>query len=358
MDFRIVIMAGGSGTRFWPLSRMKKPKQFLPIISDKTMIEETVGRLQPVVSSSHIYTIANRQQTQIIQSLLPQIPEENLLVEPQGKNTAPSLILATARICLQNPDAIVAVFPADHLIKDSSLFLHKLEAAALAASMEKKIITFGIPPSYPATGYGYIQFQKESPRRIKEEDFFDVQKFREKPDLKTAKDFLTQRNCFWNSGMFIWQASVFQEKLKTHAPEMFSYWEKILAALKRGDESRIDAIFDEIPSISIDYALMERAEGVLMGEGNFGWSDVGAWSSLVDIWLQDEKGNALKGENIALDTERCILHNPNRLTAFIGVKDLIVVDTEDVLLICHKDQDQKVKEVVEYLRKKDKKEYI
>jgi mannose-1-phosphate guanylyltransferase len=358
MDFRAVIMAGGTGTRFWPLSREKKPKQFLPIVSEKSMIQETVERLLPLVSFSHIYTIANREHTQTIHNLIPEIPETNLLVEPQGKNTAPSLILATAWICLQNPKAVVAALPADHLIKDFPLFLDKLEAAAHAASTKRMLITFGIPPSYPATGYGYIQFQKDRPHKIKGENFYHVREFKEKPDLETAKAFLTQGSYFWNSGMFIWQASVFEEKLKSHAPEMFFYWEKILAALKKDDKPQINAIFDEIPSISIDYALMEKAEGVLMGEGNFGWSDVGAWSSLVDIWLQDEKGNALKGENIVLDIERCILHSPNKLTALIGVKDLIVVDTEDVLLICHKGQDQKVKEIVDHLQKKGKKEYF
>ena len=358
MDFRVVIMAGGAGARFWPLSRGKKPKQFIPIISEKSMIQETVERLLPLVSFSNIYTIANLEHTQTIRDLLPKIPNANLLVEPHGKNTAPSLTLATALIYLQNPEAVVAALPADHLIKDSPLFLNKLEAAAHAALKEKMLITFGIPPSYPATGYGYIQFQKESLHKINGEDFYDVQKFREKPDLEAAKAFLAQDNYFWNSGMFIWQASVFEEKLKTHAPEMFSYWGRILTALKKEDESQIHAIFDEIPSISIDYALMEKAKGVLMGKGNFGWSDVGAWSSLVDIWPRDEKGNALKGKNIALNTERCLLHNPNRFTALIGVKDLIVVDTEDVLLICHKGQDQKVKEVVEHLQIKGKKEYL
>ena len=358
MDFRVVIMAGGVGTRFWPLSRGNKPKQFLPIISDKTMIEETIHRLHPLVHYSKIYTIANLEQTQSIRHLLPQIPEENLLIEPQGKNTAPSLILATAFISLQNPEAVVAALPADHLIKESSLFLEKLKAGAIAASREGRLITFGIRPDYPATGYGYIQFSKENPIPTSGESFYVVQKFREKPDLETAESFLSQGNYFWNSGMFLWQASIFAQKLQEYAPSMFVSWKKILDALKNNDRGQIESIFEEIPSISIDYALMEKAKGVLMAEGNFGWSDVGAWSALADIWPQDKEGNTLRGENIVLDSKNCLLYNPQKLTALIGVKDLIVIETEDALLLCSKSEDQKVKDLVERLKKKGKNELL
>lgn len=358
MDLRVVIMAGGKGTRFWPLSRKKKPKQFLPIISDKTMIEETIHRLLPAVPYSSIYTIANPEQTQIIKNLLPELPEDNLLIEPQGKNTAPSLILATASLLLQNPEAVVAALPADHLIKEPSVFLDKLKAGVAAASTEKKLITFGIPPDYASTGYGYIRFLKQNSVQISSERFFPVQQFIEKPDLATAKNFLAEGNYFWNSGMFLWQASVFTEKLETYAPDMFVYWKKILTALENNDKTQIESIFVEIPSVSIDYALMEKAKGILMAEGDFGWSDVGAWSSLVDIWPQDRRGNALRGENIVLDSQNCLLYNPQKLTALIGVQDLIVVETEDALLICSQKENQKVKEIVDKLKQEGKNEFL
>ena len=358
MDIRAVIMAGGAGTRFWPLSRKKKPKQFLPIVSDKTMIEETVHRLLAKVPSNNIYTIANLEQTQAITGLLPDIPEENLLVEPQGRNTAPSLMLATASIYLQNPKAVLAALPADHLIKDPSLFLKKLEAGAAAAVKGENLITFGIPPSYPETGYGYIRFSPEKPIDFLDEPFFPVQEFKEKPEYEQAKNFLEEGNYFWNSGMFLWQADIFVQKLEKHAPSMFIHWQKILDALKNKDEAQIASIFEEIPSISIDYALMEKAEGVLMGKGTFGWSDVGAWSSLADIWPRDKQGNTLRGESIILDSQNCLLYNPLKLTALIGVKNIIVVDTEDALLITQKNMDQKVKEVVEKIKQKGKFEYL
>ena len=358
MDIRAVIMAGGAGTRFWPLSREKKPKQFLPIVSDKTMIEETVHRLLAKMPLNNIYTIANFEQTQVIRSLLPDLPEENLLLEPQGKNTAPSLMLATAWIYLLNPKAVLAALPVDHLIRDTSAFLKKLEAGAAAAAKEENLITFGIPPTYPATGYGYIQFSPEKPFRVLDESFYPVQEFKEKPDYEQAKTFLKKGNYFWNSGMFLWQADVFAQKLEQHAPSMFLYWKKILDALKNKNETQIASIFEEIPSISIDYALMEKAKGVFMCKGNFGWSDVGAWSSLADIWPQDNEGNALRGESIILGSQNCLLYNPRKLTALIGVKDIIVVDTDDVLLISHKSEDQKVKDIVEKIKKKGKVEYL
>jgi mannose-1-phosphate guanylyltransferase len=358
MDIRAIIMAGGAGSRFWPLSRTKKPKQFLPIISDKTMIEETVDRLLPQIPPTNIYTIANFDLTQVMKNLLPTLPEENFLVEPRGKNTAPSLMLATARVYLQNPRAVLAALPADHLIKDASLFLRKLRAGAAAASKGEFLITFGIPPSYPATGYGYIQFSKKNPLRSLDENFYAVQEFKEKPEYEKAKTFLEQGNYFWNSGMFLWQADVFAKKLDQHAPSLFAYWKKMLEALQKNDEGQIASIFEEIPSISIDYGLMENAEGVLMGEADFGWSDVGAWSSLTDIWPQDEEGNAQRGKSISLDSQNCLVFNPNKITALIGVKDLIIVDTEDALLITHKSQDQKVKDIVEKLKKSGEVEYL
>ncbi len=358
MDLYAVIMAGGSGTRFWPLSRKDKPKQFLPITSEQTMIEETVHRLKPLIPPERICTIANWEQTQTIKDLLPDIPEGNFLVEPKGRNTAPSLILATAHVYLQSPRAVVAALPADHLIADVPLFLQKLEAGAKAAVLTDTLITLGITPSFASTGYGYIQFSRETRHQFRGEDFYAVLEFKEKPAVEQAKAFLEAGNYFWNSGMFLWQAETFACKLQQFAPEWHEYWEKILLALKDKDESQIASIFQAIPSTSIDYALMEKAQGVLMCEGNFGWSDVGTWSSLLDIWPKDQEGNVLRAESLLLDTENCLVYSPDRLTALIGVKDLIVVDTPDALLICRRDQDQRVKDIVGKLKKLSKDEYL
>jgi len=358
MKFKAVIMAGGSGTRFWPLSRRKKPKQFLPIISQKTMLEETVERIRPLIPAGDIYTVANPEQTKCIQEILPDLPRQNLLAEPLGKNTAPSLILATAWLFLQDPETIIAALPADHLILDPALFRRKLKAGAAAAAKNDSLVTFGIPPTYPATGYGYIHFDRKKTQKVRSDTFFAVREFKEKPNARLAQIFLKQGDHYWNSGMFLWRAEVFAAKLKKSVPSFFPFWEEMLGALKKRKKQALVEVFKKMPSLSIDYALMEKAEGVLVCEGNFGWSDVGAWSSLADIWPRDAKGNAALSETVVLDSEGCLVYNPGKLTSLIGVEDLIIVNTEDALLVCHKDQDQKVREIIEQIRKKGKPEYL
>lgn len=351
MDLRAVIMAGGSGTRFWPLSRARKPKQFLEIASDKSMIRETVDRIRPLVPPRRILTVANAAQTRLIRRLLPALPVRNLIVEPAAKNTAPSLILATAQVYLRNPRAVVAALPADHLILDSALFRRKLEAAAAAAEAGDVIATFGIPPTHPATGYGYIHFARGKPERSLDEPFYRVLGFKEKPDSSTARRFLEEGCYWWNSGMFLWRAEVLARKLEAFAPDLYVFWPRILDALRTGRHSALRTVFKDMPATSIDFGLMEKADGVLVAKGDFGWSDVGAWSSLAEVWPKDAAGNAFKGQGLAVDARGCLVYNPRRLTALVGVSDLVVVETDDALLICRKDQDQKVKDIVEVLRK-------
>lgn len=353
-----VIMAGGSGTRFWPLSRKSRPKQFLPIATQKTMIEETVERLRPLLPPEAIYTISDRAQAAAIRRLIPGLPAENVLVEPVARNTAASLILATARIYLRNRRAVVLALPADHLITKPDVFLKKLRAAAAAAVQNDVIVTFGIPPTYPSTGFGYIHFSGRNCRRIGKESFYPVLRFKEKPGVEKAKKYLRQGRHSWNSGMFIWRADVFAQKLEQFAPDFFPYWKRILGGLKKNDVAGIAAIFREIPATSIDYALMEKAEGVLMAEGDFGWSDVGSWVSLADIWPKDGSGNALRGEGLFIDSRDCLVYSPHRLTAVVGLRDVIIVDTKDALLVCAKKSDQRVKDVIELLKKKGKKKYL
>jgi len=351
-------MAGGSGTRFWPLSRKGRPKQFLPIATHKTMIEETVERLRPLLPPEAIYTISNSAQAAAIRKLMPGLPAKNVLVEPLAKNTAASLILATARVFVQNPKAVIFALPADHLIAKPDVFLRKLRAAAAAAAREDVIVTFGIPPTFPSTGFGYIHFSGRGSRRFGNVDFYPVLKFKEKPDVDQARDYLKQGRHCWNSGMFVWRAEVFARKLERFAPGFFSYWERIVGAIEKNDRTGIAAVFREIPATSIDYALMEKAEGVLMAEGDFGWSDVGSWSSLADIWPRDGSENALRGEAQFLDSRNCLVYSPHRLAAVIGLKDVIIVDTKDALLVCSKKADQRVKEIIEALKKKGRKKIL
>jgi mannose-1-phosphate guanylyltransferase len=348
-DLKAVVMAGGSGTRFWPLSRRRAPKQFLPIVSRKTMIEETVERVLPLIPYRNILTVAGREHSRTIRRLLPRLPEKNALVEPLAKNTAPSLILATASVYLRNPRAVVVVLASDHLITDPALFRRKLKAAAAAAAARECLVTFGIPPAFPSTGYGYIHYRKDESRKTAGESFFPVLAFKEKPKEEEARAFLNEGGYYWNSGMFVWRADVFAAMLEKYAPEFHPFWGRTLDALRAHSASKLKAVFREMPATSIDYALMEKARGVVVCEGNFGWSDVGAWSSLFDVWKKDEAGNAFEGEALAVDTSGTLCFNPGRFTALIGCRDLIVVNTSDALLICPRSQDQRVKQVLEHL---------
>jgi mannose-1-phosphate guanylyltransferase len=328
--------------------------------SHKTMIEETVDRLHPLLKPADIYTIADPAQTEILRGYLPDAPVGNLLIEPEARNTAPCLMLATAVLYLDNPEAVLAVLPADHSIQDADKFRERLRAGAEAAAADDRLITFGIPPAFPATGYGYIRFSRTSPRAFGEgSSFYTVQEFKEKPDAATAMEFCNAGNYFWNSGMFLWQAQVFALQIERFAPELHAHWGAMLEAVQRGDRAGIAKIYERLPSTSIDYALMEQSQDVLMGEGDFGWSDVGAWSALSAFWLKDDDGNAIRGQGLAFDSRNCLVYSSSdKLTALIGVDDLIVVETADALLICRKDQDQKVKDLVAELRKSGKDEYL
>ncbi len=357
-DLYAVIMAGGSGTRFWPLSRKKTPKQFLPITTERTMIEETYRRIRTLVPARRIFTIANAAQSRTIRRLLPKMPPANALVEPRARNTAPSLILATAHIYLRNPEAVVAVLASDHLITNEPLFLKKLGAAAEAAGRTENLVTFGVTPTFPSTGYGYIHFAKEGARRFRGERFYTALGFREKPTLEKAEEFLKSGAYAWNSGMFLWRASVFARALEQYSPEYYPFWGRTLEALKKHSRKSLVAIFDDIQAMSIDYALMEKAEGTIVCAGDFGWSDVGAWSALGDLWPRDERANAYRGDIVAVDARGNIVHNPTKLTALLGVEDLVVIETKDVLLVCRKDRDQDVKKVLEILAKNRGPEYL
>jgi mannose-1-phosphate guanylyltransferase len=353
-DVRAVILAGGRGTRFWPLGRAARPKQFLRIAGPEPMLLETVRRIRPLVPPRKLTLIADALQTRQARKLLPRLPAGSFLVEPEARNTGPALMLATARVWLENPDAVVVVLPADHLIRERAKFLVRMRAGIEAAARESAFVTFGIRPTFPATGYGYIGYDREAGKTIGGTVFYPVRGFREKPALARAEEYIASGDHAWNSGMFLWRAGVFAEKLARFAPELEPAWAAIVAALKSGSPAKLKRAFRLAPASSIDYALMEKADGVLVADGDFGWSDVGAWSALAGIWPRDGAGNAVRGEALALDARNCLVWNPGRLTALVGVRDLIVVEAGDALLICDAGHDQKVKDVVEALKKTEK----
>lgn len=358
-DVRAVILAGGRGTRFWPLGRAARPKQFLKIAGPDPMLLATVRRVRPLVPPRRLILVADAAQTRQARKLLPRLPRTSFLVEPAARNTAPALMLATARVWLEDPDAVVAVLPADHLIRDEARFLRRMRAGVEAAAREDALVIFGIPPTYPATGFGYIRHDRTAGRKIAGTTFYPVRGFKEKPALAQAEAYLASGDHAWNSGMFLWRAGVFAGKIERFVPELVPAWTAIVEALRSGSAARLARAFRLVPALSIDYALMEKAGGVLVADGDFGWSDVGAWSALAGIWPRDAAGNAVRGDTLALDAANCLVWNPGRLTALVGVRDLVVVDTGDALLVCDAALDQKVKDVVEALkRKKEHRKYV
>ena len=355
-----VIMAGGRGTRFWPRSREKKPKHLLDITSEKTIIKETVDRIKPLISLNNILVVTGKKHARALIKQLPEIPSRNIIIEPEGKNTAACIGLAALHIRKIVSDDIMVVLPSDHAIADSRKFIDVLDAAAKVAAQEDGLITIGIKPSSIQTGFGYIE-QADSFQHIDGEEVFRVKSIREKPDFQQAQAFIQNGNFYWNSGMFIWKASTILKEIDRWLPDLYAGLMKINEALGSPDEAAIvPHVYKKLKSISIDYGVMEKADNVFMLWGDFGWSDVGSWDALWEISAKDSKGNVLTGGGNVIfeDTEGSLVYSPQKLVALVGIKDLIIVETKDALLICKKGSSQNVKKVVEVLEEKKLKKYL
>ncbi len=353
-----VIMAGGKGTRFWPLSRGKKPKHLLNITGEKSIIQYTVDRVTPLVGKENVLIVTGASHSDEIREQLPELPAENILIEPVGRNTAPCIGLAAIHIRKRSPDAVMFVLPSDHLIADTKSFLASLTAAREMAKRGDCLVTIGIKPEWPETGYGYME-RGEIADTIEETGIYEVGSFREKPDPATAEAFLKDGRFFWNSGMFIWKVSAILDAIKRLVPELYEGLMMIEESIGTEHEKDVlSEIYRDIKSVSIDYGVMEKTRDVFMVEGNFGWNDIGSWDALWDVMDKDEMGNATRGEVISFDTSNSLVYSPQKMVALIGVKDLIVVETEDSLLICKRGSSQDVRKVVGHLGKKGMEEYL
>ncbi len=347
-----VIMAGGEGTRFWPRSRSKRPKQLLNIVGSETMIQTTISRLKSLVEPDHIFVVTTKRQKETILEQLPILPAENLIIEPKGKNTAPCIGLAATILYAKDPDSVMVVLPADHKIDDTELFQKTIRAAAELAKSKSGLVTIGIDPTYPATGYGYIQ-HNQLVENIDGIEAYDVKTFAEKPDIQTARRFLKSGDFFWNSGIFIWKTSQILSEIEESIPQLYSGLMKIKKALGTPEESEIiQKVYCQIKSISIDYGVMEHSRNVYVVKGKFIWNDVGSWDEVYKISPKDENGNALIGDGILLDTQNCYFDMKDLFIATIGLENLIVVQTDDALLICPRDRAQDVRDLVDILKRK------
>ncbi len=355
-----VIMAGGRGTRFWPRSREKKPKHLLDIISARTIIQETVDRIKELIAPQNILVVTGKKHARELIKQLPEIPLKNIIIEPEGKNTAPCIGLAALYIQKKVGDDIMVVLPSDHAIADSNKYLEVIAAAAQFATKENALVTIGIKPSSVQTGFGYIEYG-DSFQHIGNQEVFRVKSIREKPDFTQAQTFVQSGNFYWNSGMFIWKASTILEEIARFLPDLYSGLMKIKKVLGTPREAAtIRKVYKRLTSISIDYGVMEKADNVFMLRGDFGWSDVGSWDALWEISAKDNKGNAVTGGSNVIfeDTEGSLVYSPQKLVAIVGAKDLIVVETKDALLICKKGRSQDVKKIVETLEAAKTKKYF
>ncbi len=346
-----VIMAGGVGSRFWPASRRAHPKQFLKVFGDQTLIQQTVSRLDGLVPPERCYVVTNEAYVEKTREQLPQVPAANILAEPMSRNTAPCINFAAAELSRHDPEAMMIVLPADHVIEDEERFRSVLRVAIEKAREPGALVTVGINPTHPATGYGYIQFDAARDAAADGSEAFAVKTFAEKPDLETAERFLDSGDFLWNSGMFVWRADSVLENLQRFVPRTFDAFAPLLTLAPDGDNTAVvKAAFESSQSISIDYAVMERAERVFVVPGSFGWNDIGDWRAVYDLSKKDDLGNALSGEVIVNDSSRCLVRSSEgRLTVLVGIHDALVIQTEDATLICKREHSQDVKAVVEYL---------
>ncbi|KRE51062.1 mannose-1-phosphate guanylyltransferase [Paenibacillus sp. Soil724D2] len=354
-----VIMAGGKGERFWPKSRTNLPKQFLNISGNKSMIQQTVGRLESLIDISQIFIVTNELYAELIRGQIPHLPVENIIIEPIGRNTAPCIGLASLIIEERFPDSTMIVLPSDHIIENEEGFIKILKAAVQVAQVNDNLVTLGISPTYAETGYGYIESTREL-QVIDDLEVYKVNRFVEKPNAETAEAYFNSGNFYWNSGIFIWKVSTIRYYIKSFMPEMHD----ILETMKQGFnlQSRqkiIRSEFTKMPDQSIDYGIMEKAEHIYVIPCKLGWDDVGSWTALDRINDRDDDGNVIRGNILNIDTKRCIIESNNgKLIATLGIEDLIVVDTDDVTLICTKDKAQEVKLLLKALRTQKLDQYL
>lgn len=355
MEKFVVIMAGGVGSRFWPRSKKNLPKQLLNIMGENTMIQDTVYRLNDFIPPECIFVITNRVQKALIEEQLPELPRHNIIAEPVGRNTAACIAISAEVIQKINKDAVLITLPADHIIKQNEKFINALNSAADFANESRGLITFGIQPTRPDTGYGYINYDKNQLSH----NIYKVIKFVEKPDVETAKSYLMSGDYLWNSGMFVWRADAIIDELNKYLPDILKGLKNVGYAWGSPDfPVLLEDIYPNLQSISIDYGIMEKSEKVYLIKGDFEWSDVGSWQTVYELSPKDARDNSHVGEVYTKETTGSYIYSPDKFTAVIGAQDMVVIDTKDALLVCRRDLVQEVKDVVNYLNEMGREDLV
>ena len=351
-------MAGGSGTRFWPRSRKAKPKQFLIIFEDESLIQSTVSRFASFIADENIFIVSNKSQQEVLEEQTSRLPKENLIYEPVGRNTLPAIGLAALHIAKNNRDGIMIVSPADHLIKNESLFQETIESAVKIAQEKDGIVTIGITPNAPATGYGYIEIGKEINigQSIRS---FEVSRFVEKPMLETAVQYLSSGKFFWNAGIFVFKVSVFLDAVAKYDPELYNGLLKIAETTgSEKYEETLNAVYPMLESISVDYGIMEKADNVFLVQGDFVWNDLGSWEQVYQYAEKNEDRNTSIGEVIFRETKNSYAWASDGLLAVIGLDSVIVVKENDMVLVCSRDRAEDIKQIVDEIKARKLDQYL
>ena len=351
-----VIMAGGSGTRFWPKSTKALPKQFLNLFGDGTMIQNTAKRIEPLIPQERIMVVTNESYVEIVKEQLPKVPDENVVGEPVAKNTAPCVAIAAELLYKKDPEAVMVVLPADHHITEPERFLEYLQTAIDKAESGEHLVTIGINPSRPETGFGYIHAQASEKETMAGNVVHPVRAFTEKPNLAKAEEFVASGEYFWNSGMFVWKASTVLNEIESHLPEMFGEVKAASEELYSNmHHASINDFYHACESISIDYGIMEQSKSVFVVPGEFGWNDVGSWTAVYELAEKNTEGNAVKALNYTTteSENNLIVSDSGKMISLVGVDNIAVVETEKAILVCNLNTAQGVKQIVEHLKENE-----
>ena len=352
-----VILAGGWGSRFWPKSREDSPKQLLKILGDKTMIRLTYNRLQKIAETDKILVVTSKKLSKLIHKDIPEIPKENFIIEPSGKNTAPAIGLAALHIFKKDSDAVMGIYPSDHLIIGDSKFKKIINSARKMVEKKSVLVTTGIKPTYPETGYGYIQYSPN--RKMDIQGIYKVKTFVEKPERETAENFINSSEFLWNTGIFVWKAENILLQMKTFMCELHDSLDAIYDSLGTTQyETVLNREWELIQPESIDYGILEKAKNVYIIEADYQWNDLGSWHSLFTVLTKNKKTNYHDGDVISVQSENNLVISPNRLTAVVGVNNMAIINLDDATLIVPHDKSEAVKDVVNMLKTMNKSEYL
>jgi len=354
-----VIMAGGSGTRFWPLSRSSVPKQLLNLVGEQTMIQQTAQRCKGLIAAEHTWVVTNQKQAPATREQLAELPPDQILIEPAARNTAPCIALAAAHLQAIDPEAVMLVMPADHVISTREEFQQGVSTAIDLIDNDPELLSlFGVIPTFPSTGFGYIE--RCEPLSVSDGRAYSVKSFREKPDRNVAQEYLRDGNFFWNCGIFLWKASTILKALRRFVPEVMKPIDQIAQSIGSDSYQQVlEKLFLQSPSISIDYAVLESAEKIAVIEAPFQWDDLGSWQAIQRLHGEDASGNTIIGQHQGIETSGCIVRSSeDHLIATIGIRNCIIVHTPDATLVAEKSDENGIKKLIEQMKQQGLQEYL